>query len=186
MNLRARNLLGRSAVGLVTMAAAGIAGPALAGATPVVEAPIVNATVAGSTISVAVQNPNTDSTVTCGAVVVVATKISELEADPAKLFEPGFAAYRTPTAERVAAASTKTFTTPDLTNGAYAVFGECASSADPSDAEVSKAPIVSVPDNAMFGSLQNGAFQDILDFVTTGAFDSLIDAISAGSSQPVR
>ncbi len=68
----------------------------------------MNATVAGSTISVAVQNPNTDSTVTCGAVVVVATKISELEADPAKLFEPGLAAYRTPTAERVARRAPRT------------------------------------------------------------------------------
>ncbi|MFM1724600.1 hypothetical protein ABEU20_003191 [Rhodococcus sp. PAM 2766] len=186
MNLRARNLLGRSAIGIAAIAATGIAAPALAGATPVVKAPVVDATVAGNTISVAVQNTNTDSTVTCGAVVVVATKISELEADPAKLFQPGFAAYRTPTAERVAASNTKTFTTADLTNGAYAAFGECASSADPSQPKVSKAPIVSVPDNAMFGSLQNGAFQDILDFVTTGAFDSLIDAISAGSSQPVQ
>jgi len=186
MNLRARNLLGRSAIGIAAIAAAGIAAPALAGATPVVKAPVVNATVAGNTVSVAVQNTNTDSTVTCGAAVVVATKISELEADPAKLLQPGFAAYRTPTAERVAASSTKTFTTPDLTNGAYAAFGECASSADPSQLKVSKAPIVSVPDNAIFGSLQNGAFQDILDFVTTGAFDSLVDAISAGSSQPVQ
>ncbi len=47
--------------------------------------------------------------------------------------------------------------------------------------------IVSVPDNAMFGSSRNGAFQDILDFVTTGAFGQPdLDAISAGSSQPVR
>lgn len=186
MNLRARNLLGRSAIGVAAIAAVGIAAPALAGATPVVKAPIVNTSVAGNTVSVSVQNTNTDATVTCGAVVVMATKITELEADPSKLFEPGFAAYRTAPAERVAASSTKTFTTPDLNNGAYAAFGECASSADPSNPKVSKAPIVSVPDNAMFGSLQNGAFQNIIDFVTTGAFDSLIDAISAGSSQPAQ
>ncbi|PTR31284.1 hypothetical protein C8K36_101311 [Rhodococcus sp. OK519] len=184
MNHRARNLLSRSAIGLAAAATVGLAAPGLAGATPAVKAPSVKASVTGNTIAVTVQNTNTDSTVKCGAAVVLASKVGELEADPSKLFTPGFAAYRTPPSERVAASSTATFTTPDLNNGVYAALAECASTANPADAAVSKAQVVTLPGDAFLGSLQNGAFENIIDFITTGAFDSLIDALAAGSSQP--
>lgn len=184
MNLRARNLLGRSVIGAAAIAAAGIVAPALAAAAPVATAPSVNASVTGSTISVTVQNTNTDPTVTCGAAVVLASKIGELETDPSKLLTPGFAAYRTPNGERVAAAGTATFTTPDLNSGAYAALGECTSSAAPGDVVTSKEQIVTVPSNAIFGSLQNGALENLLEFVTEGSLDGLINALTTGSSLP--
>lgn len=181
-HMRTRNLLARTIGGVAVAAATALAVPALATAAPAVSAPKVTASAAGNSITVTVRNTNTDATTTCGAYAVVASKTSELEKDPSKLFQPGFAAWKVPTAERVAASSTKVFTTPEFNDGLYAVIGECFSAGGTPVVGASK--VVSLPENALLGSLQNGALGNVLDFVLGGDFDSLIKAVSAGSSQP--
>ncbi|RVW10180.1 hypothetical protein EGT67_08210 [Prescottella agglutinans] len=181
MHTRTRNTLARTVSGVAIAAASVLAVPALATAAPAVSAPEITASAAASSITVTVQNNNTDAGTTCGAYAIVASKMSELEKDPSKLLEPGFAAWKVKPTERVGAASTKAFTTPEFNDGVYAVIGECTSTS--SGAAVSRPKIVSLPENAMFGSLENGALKNLVEFLTSGNIDGLIKAISAGSSQ---
>lgn len=182
MHTRTRNTLARTVSGVAIAAASALAVPALATAAPTVSAPEITASAEASSITVTVQNTNTDAGTTCGAYAVVASKLSELKENPEKLLEPGFAAWKVKTAERVGPSSTKEFTTPAFNDGMYAVLGECTSTSG--QAAVSRPEILSLPANALFGSLENGALQNLVDFITSGNIDGLIQAISAGSSQP--
>ncbi|WFR73783.1 hypothetical protein P9209_09625 [Prescottella defluvii] len=181
MHMRTRKTLARTVSGVAIAAASALAVPALATAAPAVSAPKITASADAHAITVTVENTNTDAATTCGAYAIVASRLSELEKDPSKLLEPGFAAWKVKTKERVGAASTKEFTTPDFNDGVYAVIGECTSASGAP--AVSQPKIVSLPANAMFGSLENGALKNLLDFLDSGNIDGLIKAISAGSSQ---
>ncbi|CAM2840603.1 Secreted protein [Prescottella defluvii] len=182
MHVRTRNLFTRSLAGVAIAGAAAIAAPALASAAPAVTAPTVTAAAAGSTIAVTVANTNSDADVTCGAHAFAASRASELEADPSKLFEPGFTYWKVSDSARVGASDTKSFTTPDFNDGVFAVVGECTSATG--TPVLGKPQVVSLPEDAIFGSLRNGALENVLDFVLGGNIDGLIGAISAGSSQP--
>ncbi|WP_430333875.1 hypothetical protein [Rhodococcus sp. ACT016] len=182
MHIRTRKALTRTVSGVAMAATAALAVPALATAAPAVSAPKITASVDAHAITVTVENTNTDAGTTCGAYAIVASKVSELEKDPTKLLEPGFAAWKVASKDRVAAASTKEFTTPNFNDGVYAVIGECTSASGVP--AVSQPKIVSLPENALFGSLENGALKNIVEFLTSGNIDGLIKAISAGSSQP--
>lgn len=182
MHVRTRNLFART-IGCVTIAAAAtLTVPALATAAPAVAAPQIMAATAGNSITITVRNTNTDAGTTCGAYAVVASKATELEKDPAKLFQPGFAAWQVPAAERVAASGTTAFTTPKLADGIYTVIGECTPAGGAP--VVGQPKTLGVPENSVLGSLQNGALRNVLDFVLNGNVDSLLGAVAAGSSQP--
>ncbi|MGF7119837.1 hypothetical protein AB4Z09_03360 [Rhodococcus sp. TAF43] len=183
MHVRTRNLFTRSVAGVAIAGAAALAAPALASAAPAVKAPTVTAAAASSTITVTVANPNTDPSVTCGAHAFAASRASELEKDPSKLFEPGFTFWKVSDKARVGASDTKSFTTPEFNDGVFAVVGECTS-ANGGTPVLGKPQVVSLPEDAIFGSLRNGALENVLDFVLEGNIDGLIKAISAGSSQP--
>jgi len=168
--------------GVAIAAASVLAVPALASAAPAVSAPKISTSTDASSITVSVQNTNADAGTTCGAWVIPASKVSELQKDPTKLLEPGFAVWKVKNADRVGASSTKEFTTPSLHDGMYAVIGECTSASGVPAA--TQPQVVSLPENALFGSLGNGALQNLLEFLSNGNIDGLIQAISAGSSQP--
>ncbi|QBJ95688.1 hypothetical protein ERC79_06685 [Rhodococcus sp. ABRD24] len=185
MHLRTRNILARTLGGVALITASTLAVPALATAAPAVKAPTITANSVANTIAVTVKNTNTDRSMSCGAFAIPESRTSELQADPSKILEPGFAIWKTAKADRVAASSTKSYTTPNLDGGLYAVFGECTSASSPTPV-LSQPKGVSLPEDAMLGSLKNGGLENIIEFVTTGKVDALISALTTGSAQPAE
>lgn len=174
MQLRNRKTLGHAVGGAAIVAAAALAAPALASAEPVeLTSPTVTTSVEENTLSVTVANTNTDPASSCGAFAVEAAKLPALQDDPSKITEPGFLSWQTEVAQRVGAGAENTFTT-DLTNGAYAVVGECVSGTDP-------IPVVGDPQlvavGGLLGSVDLGSLQDVLPAdLDLGALLDLIPA----------
>lgn len=129
-----KRLAGGAALAAAAAATVAMTMPATASAAPEVQPPTVVTAVDGNTLDITVTNPNVLNLLdaqSCGAVAFDATKLPAVLADPAVVLEPGFVAWATNPIERVVANAAgnavKTFTTPELPDGAYAVLGECLS-----------------------------------------------------------
>ncbi|WP_245813836.1 hypothetical protein [Rhodococcus marinonascens] len=111
--------------------------PATASAASGVQPPTVVSAVNGNSLDINIANPNgltLPEFQSCGAMAFDAIKLPAVLADPSVILEPGFTAWATNPLERVlangAGNAAKTFTTPALPDGAYAVIGECLSLTD--------------------------------------------------------
>ncbi len=131
MRTNATAVLTRAAAGLAVAAAAALAAPAFAAAEPTtLVPPTLETAVDGNVVTVTLTNPNLDPLSGCTAVAIDSAKVPALMDDPTKFLEPGFVSW-TSGVDGATAGSTKTYTTPALSDGIYAFIGGCVSAGDP-------------------------------------------------------
>ncbi|MGF7123054.1 hypothetical protein AB4Z09_19620 [Rhodococcus sp. TAF43] len=179
MQLRNRKVFSRTVGGAAIVAASALAVPALASAEPVeLTGPTVTTNVEANTLNVTLKNTNSEPTSTCGAFALESSKLAELEADPGKIDDPGFLSWRTDIAQRVGPGDEDTFSA-ELTDGLYAVVGECVSP-NSEEPAVSRPQIVSVPDGGLLGSVDLGSLEDgMLDGIA-----EFVQGLLSGSAMP--
>lgn len=145
-------ILGGAALAAAAAATVAIALPAMATAAPVNEVlpPTIVNSLDGSVLNLTVTNPNPGTLdPTCGAYVLDAAKLPGVLADPTSILEPGVVAWGTLSPldlvfPNATGDATKSYATPELPDGAYAVIGECTSALDLTNPQTSTPQIVLV------------------------------------------
>ncbi|WP_238781677.1 hypothetical protein [Prescottella equi] len=151
MRTNATAVLTRAAAGLAVAAAAALAAPALASAEPTtLVPPTLETAVDGNVVTVTLTNPNLDPLSGCTAVAIDSAEVPALMDDPTKFLEPGFVSW-TSGVDGATAGSTKTYTTPALSDGIYAFIGGCVSAGDPTQPALGDPSLVTIGNP--FGSL---------------------------------